>query len=166
MSYIVIVSLPSLQKLHRETFFLQQQVSHMQHRSPPNTTTLQHQVGLFIPVVSAHLYHLYTCRMNRWLSPKVLIVESNVCNVFILSHVDIMMSKTFVWKFQEFRINSLRNVLLSSYRPDRQLQDIVYKMVPFLEECKYIVYTVRLISSTVHYVIFSLNSNVISFSVL
>lgn len=26
---------------------------------------------------------------------------------------------------------------LFSFRPDRQLQDIVYKMVPFLEECKY-----------------------------
>ncbi|KAF3842388.1 hypothetical protein F7725_024339 [Dissostichus mawsoni] len=42
-------------------------------------------------------------------------------------------------------------------RPDRQLQDIVYKMVPFLEECKYSTYTVTIILMVFMYSI-SLNS--------
>lgn len=36
----------SLQKLRREALFLQQQMSHVQHRGPRDTTPLQHQVWL------------------------------------------------------------------------------------------------------------------------
>lgn len=37
---------PSLQKLHCEALFRQQQVSHVQHCGSPVPTALQHQVSL------------------------------------------------------------------------------------------------------------------------
>lgn len=42
------------------------------------------------------------------------------------------------------------------FRPDRQLQDIVYKMVPFLEECKFLyMQSLRFNMVGVNYVSFS-----------
>lgn len=98
---VFFLSSTSLQKLHREILFLQQQVSYVQHRGPPDATTLQHQVGSF--------------SYQKENAFKLLKVEMDglVRTVGVIAF-----SAPF------------------SCRPDRQLQDIVYKMVPFLEECK------------------------------
>lgn len=53
-----VLSSQSLQKLHREALLPQQQVSHLQHCSSPDSTTVQYQVGLSLFYVFADLDHL------------------------------------------------------------------------------------------------------------
>lgn len=71
--------------------------------------------------------------------------------------------KSAVLQIYDKSVNvELQMLSLCSCRPDRQLQDIVYKMVPFLEECKYSMNTVRCIlhDSCTLCVILFLNPNV------
>lgn len=63
-----ILSFQSLQKLHREALLPQQQVSHLQHCSPPDSTTLQHQVGLSLFMYWQIWITFCACSKKRWLS--------------------------------------------------------------------------------------------------
>lgn len=109
---------------------------YVQHRGPRDTTPLQHQVWLVNPCLFSDVHHppcLFwaetvgnhidrlippiaekhdTCPGTIFLKRKSRNREAQVCWVDV---------KSMFWFF-------------FPCRPDRQLQDIVYKMVPFLEE--------------------------------